>query len=1163
MGNILKSALIILSTIFSTSAFSELESQYSISKIYPSSGLYSSLDRSCQKSNENINIGIIDDLDEPFRIKFDNYISGIESDYLMTIFPCEKDNIRYISYASMDELKRAMDDGLIQFSIAGSGFDEGDYKKTTFISEKYVALTVNDRPELNSNLSIGYVNHCFSNELQDSGYDSFQCVHFDSANDAYISMINGDIDFAIINYFSAIYLMNKIDSKAVNIFKYFDKNFERYLIYKNPEYKNMVNLKHLRYKSQLIKSIWHIDASHSYPIELTQAEKKWIAEEKPIISVAFNSSLPPYTFYDSKGNEAGIISDFLSTIGVKTGLKFQWVRITKLPDIVSNIMSNRVNMSPSASYSKEVDDYLSYTIPYASTEISVVTSKKKNENTNNTIAVSGTYNLKKYLENTYPNSKIIFTDNTLTAVELVAKGSADSAYGYSEVMNFLVNVYFQKELTYKVISTKYQGDLRFVISKKYEHHEMLKSILDKSIASLGFSYIDKSNEKWDSYLVNSESVWVEKEDKVNQYFYIILVILFLIFIYLIIFSLREIRRKKVLSEWKFKANLIDGIPIPIIVRDTESRFVHFNKSFSEFSSKDTSDFCILGKKTSEYPNKHLGKDFLDNEEVRFFEMLKSPEPTHNTIKFIRDDEEMVLKEWSVPYHVDGKTKGLITGWIDLTEINHLNSQLIISRDEAIKANRDKSNFIAVMSHEIRTPLNAIIGSLEVSFIEEKDKYIRQAYDASLGLIDIVNNILEISKMEVVNSNLNIEYINVTTLINSVSSIFTALCNQKNLDFIISIDVDEDTYIYTDQVYIRQIFNNLLSNAIKYTDSGSVSIACHLEQENVIIIISDTGVGMSDSQLNDMALPFVTDSEDTDSYGLGSAIAHKLCSILNIDINIKSGINLGTEIKLAIPKTSTLNSVCEHSHNNNLHSIDKNTYKAKLSGKNILVVDDYDINRRLVEKQLSILDIDVVTCHSALEAWRLINQSETQFDMLITDCYMPDMTGFELTEVIRSWEIKNRTKSMPIIGFTANSQTEVFELCLKSGMNDCIFKPINLKDLQDTIYRNLTLADEHIDIVNVRRFSYETGQSFQELTHLLHTALKEIESQLSETNCNEEFQSIVHKLKGITRIIGDLDLLEKCELFEKDNQTVTLAKIAERVTLLITSISSIIKNKDKA
>ncbi|HFG1874934.1 TPA: response regulator, partial [Vibrio cholerae] len=918
----------------------------------------------------------------------------------------------------------------------------------------------------------------------------------------------------------------------------------------------MLNLKKLRYKSQLIKSIWHIDVSHSYPIELTPAEKKWIAEEKPVISVAFNSSLPPYTFYDSKGNEAGIMSDYLSTIGVKTGLKFQWVRINKISDIVNSLINNSVNMGTLASYTDEMEEYLSYTIPYSSTEISVVTNKINNEN--KIIAVSGTYNLKNYLKNTYPNAKIIFTDNTLMAVELVAKGSADSAYGYSEVMNFLVNTYFQKELIYKVISTDYQGDLRFVISKKYEHHEMLKSILDKSIASLGFGYIDKSNEKWDSYLIDSESVWVEKEEKVNQYFHIILTILFLIFLSLIIFYLKEIRRKEVLSEWQFKANLIDGIPMPIIVRDTESRFVHFNKAFAEFSSKDTSDFCILGKKTSEYPNKHLGKDFLDNEEVRFFEMLKSPEPTHTTIKFVRDDEEMVLEEWSVPYQVDGKTKGLITGWIDLTEINHLNSQLIISRDEAIKANRDKSNFIAVMSHEIRTPLNAIIGSLEVSFIEEKDKYIRQAYDASLGLIDIINNILDISKVEVTNSNLKIECINVTTLIHSVSSIFTALCNQKNLDFIISINVDEDIYIYTDQVYIRQIFNNLLSNAIKYTDSGSVSIACHLEQENVIVTISDTGVGMSDSQLNDMALPFVTDSEDTDSYGLGSAIVHKLCSVLNIDINIRSVINLGTEIQLAIPKTSTLFSVYEQSHNNSLHSIDKNTYKAKLSGKNILVVDDYDINRRLVEKQLSILDIDVVTCHSALEAWRLINQSETPFDMLITDCYMPDMTGFELTEVIRSWEIKNRTKSMPIIGFTANSQTEVFELCLKSGMNDCIFKPINLKDLQDTIYRNLKLADEHIDIVHIRRFSYETGQSFQELTHLLHTALKEIENQLSETNCNEEFQSIVHKLKGITRIIGDLDLLEKCELFEKDNQTVTLAKIAERVTLLITSISSIIE-----
>lgn len=98
-------------------------------KIYPSSALYSLLSSSCKNGGRDINIGIIDDLDEPFRIKFDNYISGIESDYLITILPCDKDNIRYISYTSIDELKRAMDDDLIQFSIAGSGFDDTDYKR--------------------------------------------------------------------------------------------------------------------------------------------------------------------------------------------------------------------------------------------------------------------------------------------------------------------------------------------------------------------------------------------------------------------------------------------------------------------------------------------------------------------------------------------------------------------------------------------------------------------------------------------------------------------------------------------------------------------------------------------------------------------------------------------------------------------------------------------------------------------------------------------------------------------------------------------------------------------------------------------------------------------------------------------------------------------------
>ncbi|TQQ22351.1 sensor histidine kinase, partial [Vibrio cholerae] len=230
-------------------------------------------------------------------------------------------------------------------------------------------------------------------------------------------------------------------------------------------------------------------------------------------------------------------------------------------------------------------------------------------------------------------------------------------------------------------------------------------------------------------------------------------------------------------------------PIPVIVRDNESKLIHVNKAFTDFYL--STEELVLGKKTSEYRNEFLERDFFINSEMEFFEIIKNRESVYKEKTLIRNGEKLILNEWSVPYCYDGNISGVITGWIDMTEINYLNSQLIISRDEALKANRDKSNFIAVMSHEIRTPLNAIIGSLEVALIDNENKYLNEAYTASLDLMYILKSILDISKVEFISSNLNIECVKVKSLIESVSYIFKPLSISRGIDFVIDISIGDD------------------------------------------------------------------------------------------------------------------------------------------------------------------------------------------------------------------------------------------------------------------------------------------------------------------------------------------------------------------------------------
>lgn len=1166
----IKIAFIMFSLIFSFSSFassqgSQLEDTIPTIKVRSSNVIKEVFERSCQASdNTPIRVGILSHLQEPFVIPLDNGITGIYSDYISSLFQCKTQNTQFKTYSSHKELTQALDNDQIQFAISKEDPDETSmYKNVTIINEKYVAVRntkQTDIPDAAQELTVGYVDNCFSEELRGLGYKSLNCIPYSSAIDVYRATLRGDINFAVINYLSFRYLTNKIEGNKVYIFHYFDSKFRRNLIYKDPKYAELIDIKDMSLISQIINPSWGIDMHQSYPVDLTPDEKKWIEEEKPIISVLFNSNLPPYSFFDKKGNEAGIMTDYLTKIAMKTGLKFEWVNVTQMSEAFRSLKNNIVNMGTGTSIIDGMEDSVTYSIPYAFTEISVLTRKDNNNEPYKSIAVSGTYPLQQYIKEKHADSNVIPMNTTLSAVELLINGKVDAVYGYSEVLHFLSATYFPDSLIEKVVDNNYQNDLRFIISKKYKHHETLKSILDKSIENLGLNHINKSTTKWDLHLINSESVWMEKDQKVKKLFLTTTLSIIILFSLLIAFIVKEMKRRKLISEWKLKANLIEGIPIPIAVRDSESRFVHVNKAFLEFASFENDGKNIIGRKTSEYPDEHFDDIFLNSEEKRFFDILKTSQPHQQTVRVTKDNQVLVLDEWSVPYFINGKVAGLITGWIDLTEINNLNSQLITSRDEALKANRDKSNFIAVMSHEIRTPLNAIIGSLEVSFIEDKEKCIRQAYDASLGLIDIINNILEITKMETVHSGLNMEYIKIKPLLSSVCSIFTALCNQKGLDFILDISLEEDTYIYTDHVFIRQILNNLLSNAIKYTDSGYVSVICYVHGENILIKIHDSGIGMSERQIQDMTLPFITESQHADSYGLGSTIVHRLCSSLNITMDIKSEINVGTEIQLTIPKASQwFDDGHQHYYQSNIveHYSQDNL---KLKGKKVLIIDDYDINRQLLEKQLRILNMDVVACSNGLEAWRLFNQPLNQFDMVITDCYMPDMSGFELTELIRSVEIKHMQKPIPIIGFTANSQAEVISLCLKSGMNSCIFKPITLKDLYSTVCLNLPNADDHAEIISIRRFALETGQSPHELLQVLYAALTEVEHRLLTGMDEQDTLNLVHKLKGTTRILGDFELLNICDVYEENQQVTTLNWIRERVSLLLGNLQSLVKKE---
>lgn len=1110
-------------------------------ELYPSDMVKREMN--CEFDYKNISVGLVRNIGEPFLINFSSYLSGIEVDHVNLLIPCAKDKIKYVFYDSVNDAKSSMEKGEIQFFISrnNTDFSGDEYKKIKFRDDKYIGLNFKNKFFKHKEVKVGYVDECFYEELYSYGYKHVVCVGYSSEKDAFIDLINNNIDILVIKKISESYFRNKFRFKDQYDVIYFKNELSNYLIYQDKENESFLDQERLKYKWQLVKTIWSRDVSNNELTTLSEDEKKWVAEESPIIKVSFNHSFPPYTFYDYYGNESGIIPELLTSIGIKTGLRFQWVKMNDLPDIVKSIKDGIVDIVPLAAYNDDFKSKVLFSIPFSFTDISSV--RRIKDEKDEIIAISSTYSLQSYILNNFQDKKIIIAKNTLSAVEMVANGKADVAYGYSHVMEFLVDIYFPGSLVSHVMQFSYPGDLRFAISKENDNAKLIQSILDKAIENLGFSYVDGLTAKWDSYLINSSEVWVDKEREIKKYYYLMLALLFSILIYTVFYFINDFKRKRRLAEYEFKSRLIDGIPIPIIVRDNESKLIHVNKAFTDFYL--STEELVLGKKTSEYRNDFLDNDFFINSEMEFFEIIKNRESVYKEITLTRNGEKLILNEWSVPYYYDGNISGVITGWIDMTEINYLNSQLIISRDEALKANRDKSNFIAVMSHEIRTPLNAIIGSLEVALIDNEKKYLNQAYTASLDLMYILKSILDISKVEFTSSDLNIECVKVKSLIESVSYIFKPLSISRGIDFVIDISIGDDIEIYTEVNYLKQILNNIISNAIKYTDVGSVSVICYLMNKDVNIEIIDTGIGMSQQQINNFEHPFVTESVKNDSYGLGSSIIHKLCSTLNIQLNIISEVNQGSKFHLIIPNAFKLKGLIK----NDTGSQDD----IDLKGKKVLVVDDYEMNCNLIERQLNTLNIDATICSSSIDAWNLIIRDQTKFDLIITDCYMPEMTGFELSEVIRSWEVKKNKKPIPILGFTANAQQETFSLCIESGMNDCIFKPVTLKLLKEKIIATLQ-KNYCFDMINIYRTSHEIGMPFEELMVLVSNALKDAyDNIMMPNNSSADVSNFIHKLKGITKIIGDKKILELINDFEKYKTEDALDDILLRLEFLIENI----------
>ena len=455
--------------------------------------------------------------------------------------------------------------------------------------------------------------------------------------------------------------------------------------------------------------------------------------------------------------------------------------------------------------------------------------------------------------------------------------------------------------------------------------------------------------------------------------------------------------------------------------------------------------------------------------------------------------------------------GIIIGYYgisrEITERKRMEAEASRAQSTAEEANKAKSQFLANISHEIRTPLNSLVGfstlARKTTDPVKLDQYHAILEQSSHSLMELVNDILDMSKIEAERMQVDTVPFSLHQLIDKLEDQYRPLAENKLLNFIMIMSGDVSDWFVGDPVRLRQILDNLLSNAIKFTNKGEVSFTLSLSERilgtehlQLHFEISDTGIGIPENNHDLLFQPFrqldPSISRQFGGTGLGLAIVHSLVQLMRGDIRVESREGVGSRFIVELPLQET-----------------------------DAVVEDNEFNHRLLEDILLSWGQQVVLAENGWQALQYADQHS--FDLIMLDIRMPDIDGIEVARLIRKQEQERFESLVPIIAITADADAATRAACLDAGINAVLAKPVIPEQLARTIAdhcdKNLTLPVEEVLRLNVQTQNglgddpERTSQYYQ----LLRSDIGEELQRLHFAMQHKEHSAIeisAHTLKGL-------------------------------------------------
>lgn len=397
------------------------------------------------------------------------------------------------------------------------------------------------------------------------------------------------------------------------------------------------------------------------------------------------------------------------------------------------------------------------------------------------------------------------------------------------------------------------------------------------------------------------------------------------------------------------------------------------------------------------------------------------------------------------------------------KINELRQEKVLSEQESVLAraeNRAKSDFLAKMSHEIRTPMNGVLGMVQLlkdtKLDQSQQHYVNTIFNSGRALISVINDILDYAKIEAGKMTLEKLDFNLPHLVKECASIFAVSAAEKSLYFHIELPPETPAWVVGDPTRIRQILLNLLSNAFKFTKLGGVTLTLKIKpgsaanHKRVRFEVNDSGIGISQETIGRLFQTYAqAESSTARKYGgtgLGLSISKTLVDMMGGQIGVESMLGQGTQFWFELDfLESDAERVAEQKSA-------KMTSTRSFTGLSVLVAEDNKVNQLVIIGMLKKLGVAATVAEDGKQAVDKIRSKEAFYDVVLMDCEMPEMNGYDAAQAIREIEEQQQLPRIPIIALSAHVMQEHREKCLQFGMDDYLSKPIELDSLISALTR---------------------------------------------------------------------------------------------------------------